>query len=365
MREGQERFQGGHMHDKPFIKTDAPLQHVEQEARKKQRDRFGNRVFTSPELAYRDREGKETKSSLLVSEVGEQFLKENSGILKNLDRALQELSPTFEDRHLVIPKKRLDLGRGRSLEYLGQGAQSVVYKLQVNERIYIIKIHLSYSKVHQPYINEMLQIQSLQLDLKDSFQKLGVEFPQFLFASGQMTCVEFVPKEATFSEDFESTYYAAATISEDYIEEQKRKGVELWNYVDIDKVHPQGVPKTNFRERDDGSVVWIDPVAYFPTGGQRKPETRLSDREIKTLKPLSVQEMKEAYRLAADEVNSFVGTIMGFDDFDEVGWIEHAWEQIRKYGVQPYSNPDQIIVSMARVKAIILKKHNVRWIFET
>ncbi len=122
MSEGNSRFRGAHIYDESLTQPDAPLRHAEKESRTQKRDRFGNRAFASSELAYRDREGKETKSALLVSQAGERFLKENSGILHELDRALKmEMEKTRDARF----KESHDLGSGRSLQYLGSGGQSV------------------------------------------------------------------------------------------------------------------------------------------------------------------------------------------------------------------------------------------------
>lgn len=162
------------------------------------RDRFGNRFFKSPELAFTDREGEKSKAGLLLSKTGEEFIKNNPGILRKLEEGLIELEKTAdvseEEREKRFERERkrggwdmsrkrsivervvpadimeifsdlyrgvtrnlgdqvrhikdkaeekmrvLDIGEGATLSYLFEGAQSRVYVLDIKGDRYIIKV---------------------------------------------------------------------------------------------------------------------------------------------------------------------------------------------------------------------------------
>ena len=86
------------------------------------RDKFGNRIFTSPEFAYQDREHHLNKAGLLVSQEGEVFIKSHPGLLKNLDHTLVVAQKDND------PNKEYHLGENIILYYLAKDNQSLVYK---------------------------------------------------------------------------------------------------------------------------------------------------------------------------------------------------------------------------------------------
>lgn len=356
------------MHHETLKNPDAPLLHVEIHTTDSQRDRFGNFVFASPEKAYRDREDKEVKSALLITQEGEVFCRKYPGILQDISRGLQQLTPKHDGdlvRRMKPRNPTVELGNGRRIRYLSSGAQSMVYVLEVPDGRYILKTHLPYSQVHQPYVNEMLQVQSLEHDCAADLQRLGIALPRFLFASGQMICTEYVPREASFSNDFEPTYYAAATTAEHYVDQQKRGDrAALWKNIWIDKIQKRQMPRANFREREDGTVVWIDPIAYSPNGLSGRPDVVLSADEMADLNPLSVEEMRDEYRVAAVEVGMFDRAVMDFDSSNDDAWQANAREEIRRYGVDPQKDPDHIPFAMSEVKHRILIAHNIEWMIE-
>jgi hypothetical protein len=231
-----------------------------------QRDRFGNRIITSQKMAYKDREGNETRAGLLVSIEGERFIKENKGILDDIDRGLRELKFGAEGS----PEK-LDLGNGRVLEFLGVGGQSNIFILEINSKKFLVKKRSSregFIRPEQPYVNEMLQTQSLATDLKQEFEGLGVELPTFLFASGQIAVREFVEGEMPRLREYEKLGQTLEPTVSDYIEKQKNENNMLWNNVNLDMfVYLPGrklydLNNDNWIKKQDGKLVSIDPFAY-------------------------------------------------------------------------------------------------------
>lgn len=72
----QERY----LPEEVFKEPNATVRHFAPE--KGQRDRFGNRLFVSRNLAYLDGVGKEVKAGILISPEGQKFITQNLGILK-------------------------------------------------------------------------------------------------------------------------------------------------------------------------------------------------------------------------------------------------------------------------------------------
>jgi len=234
------------------------------------RDRFSNRIFSSPNFAYRDREGEKVKAALLVSLEGEEFIRANKDVLNDIDKGL-----SFMQRLSLADKngkqRRIDLGTGRSLSYLTSGGQSDVYLLETQTGRYVVKIlkpnRARDTDASQPYINEMLQVQSIKTDLKGQLDRLGVEMPTFLFASGVVSCTEFV--DGVIPERFEVSPVSGSLkdIVRRYADE-KRKTNSLWKKIAADITTPAGnnkdILKTdNFiKRKKDGKLVWVDPLYY-------------------------------------------------------------------------------------------------------
>lgn len=227
------------------------------------RDRFGNRLFVSPDLAYFDRTKDKIKAGILISPAGEELIKKHPGILKQIDSAIL----LSKDMHTgeVVP-----IGEDMTLEAIEGGNQSRVYVLTLGENgkeKYVIKIHQPSAFIHQPYINEMLQSQSVATDLEDELSSLGVEMPTFLFASGQVSCSKYEDEDGNYNalNDHEK-FKKLADLLVEYIKE-KRDIDLLWANIKIDlPVYNDDLLRdkiyADFRSKSDGTVVWIDPFCH-------------------------------------------------------------------------------------------------------
>lgn len=229
------------------------------------RDRFGNRLFPSKELTYLDGIKETTKAGILISSLGQEFVRANPGILKDIAHGLSQLETNGEARAGEV----VDLGNGRTLEARETGGQSNFYILTVGSEKYAVKTRSARSEATgaaQPYINEMLQTQSVARDLRDELFDLRVEFSEFLFASGQVSVTRY-------EEDVEN--YDALNIDRltdlktallGYVLERRFDQDPLWDNINVDL--PLGTFKGvvtalhNFRTKPDGTLVWIDPFIY-------------------------------------------------------------------------------------------------------
>lgn len=358
MKEAPSRFHDAETHTNP----QAPLRHFDVDPNTG-RDSFGNRIIRSQSLAYHDREGNATKAALLITPEGEAFIKSHAGILDQLDHALREIGPRIENGTYRVGRTPVELKPGYTLRYLDGGGQSEVFKLETPTGPYIIKVHVSYSQLHQPYVNEVLQMQTLAQDKKEEFSQLGVTFPRILFASGQVLCEELVPEAVDLTDDFAATNYATAVVAEDYIAEKHARKDALWNNIHVDKVHKKTVlPLGNYRRRMDGSLVWIDPVAAFSSKGPVAPEIRLSAQEIEELPHLSIEEMRIQYMKAEQAMETFIHTIEGYPEDDEASWIANAHDAFRKLGIEPHEDPNYFPADYMKAKRQILKQYGVRWL---
>lgn len=230
------------------------------------RDRFGNRIFVSHTLGYKDRDYHPTKAALLVSPPGQEFIKNNRGILVYIADRFKALNPTRGSR----PNRSLDLDATRSIRRIKRGSQSTIYILRTGDEETIIKTkRLTHSwdysdDFSQPYINEMLQCQALSTDLGEKLDSCGVEMPTFLFASGQVACRRFERGEKPTPQELTQRIRKLIYLVEDYIFEQQGKDIALWNNISADPRTQDAIPGSvgNFIKRPDGKIVWIDPVFY-------------------------------------------------------------------------------------------------------
>jgi hypothetical protein len=237
------------------------------------RDRFGNRIFTS-NLGYLDRENHPVKAAILVSKEGEKFITDNIGILNAIDFGLRTLMTEGQS----YSEKVIDLGKGREMKMLKDpknNGNNLVYLLTVGGEKYVIKVKktkipdgIDRDDVSQPFINEMLQAQETHDELGDKLQKMNVQMPKFLFASGQVSCVEFVEGNHLTGKEIEELIFDTETGKTllEYVESKRHTGGSLWKDIHPDIVERGGIRlrKNNFIKRSDGSIVFIDPFYYEP-----------------------------------------------------------------------------------------------------
>lgn len=284
------RFQSEVFHQNPS----APLRHFQPittsgNERSTPRDRFGNCVYTSPIKSYKDREFNETKAAMLVSREGEEFIRQNPGILNDIDLGLTQITSMDQSDSPLQTGAEVELGRQengakkRTIKKLftgHQGNQSLVYLLEIGSEKYVIKKHTSKNdsgvKLTQPYINEMLQTQSLAADLQTELAAARVEMPTYIFATGQVSCAKFVEGIPPTEKQLENTLQGFLASVTNYIADQQS---DLWSCIHTDAKVFLTTPATvryktdNFIQRADGSMVWVDPVFYDPfdtTNHQRR-----------------------------------------------------------------------------------------------
>ena len=230
------------------------------------RDRFGNRLIVSKNLAYLDRAKEKVKAGILVSKDGQKFITENNRILQDVETGLASL----EKNGKIKPNEIIDLGNGRSLQYIKSGGQSNFYILKIGQNKYAIKTHILGNGVkrtkYQPYINEMLQTQSLATDLKDKLNspKINVRMARFLFASGQVSCTYYEEEKEHYSALNAERFIGLMSVVSEYVRLKQKQQDPLWENVHIDLLSqdPEMILR-NFRTQLDDSVVWVDPFVYL------------------------------------------------------------------------------------------------------
>ncbi len=235
---------------------------------KASRDQFGNKLFSSDKYCYFDNEGIETTAGLLLSPAGEQMVKTNKGILEDIERGILIMT---KERHAgtLKNKEHAELGNGRRMTLIMRGGQSQVYRLETGTESYVVKInaatHIGMARVDQPYINEMLQCQALAQDLQEELAAAGISLPTFMFASGKVSCTEFIaghqPTEAELMIALRKNNLLRKLTA--YLMKKHRTD-PLWKSIEFDLVNSLNdrLKTDNFIKRDDGDLVWIDPVFY-------------------------------------------------------------------------------------------------------
>lgn len=234
------------------------------------RDRFGNRFFSSDGLAYVDGVDDSVKAGVLMSKEGQDFVVKNPRILKDISYALMSLDPMGNGK--IENNQEIDLGLGGTLQWKSYGNQSNFFILTMPDgQKYAIKTHVPKKKnrendINQPYINEMLQTQSLATDLKIEFNRLKVQMPVYLFASGQVSCACYEEDAKNYGALDKIKIEELKLIVLDYILEKRLKNDPLWQNIDVDLPADRfklGLTVLrNFRTKPDGTIVWIDPFFY-------------------------------------------------------------------------------------------------------
>lgn len=249
-----------------LIRPDAPVRHVvtkEDHPDGKKRDKFGNRLIVSHTKSYLDRAGNETRAALLVSKKGDTFLGQNPNIIDNIEHGVYVLQNAASNREI-------DLGNNRSMKRVRSHAhaQSKLFLLETNDKKYMIKtpatVEARHKNFRQPYINEMLQSQTLAADLDKILSQAQIEMPTFMFASGQMSCTEYIEGVKPDGAYLLQKIKPIAEIIEEFIQSQQN---DLWNNIYQDAFTRIGselhlLRPDNFVQRVDGTLVWVDPFKY-------------------------------------------------------------------------------------------------------
>ena len=237
------------------IKPDAPSPFFEP-VEGSHLDRFGNRLHLSPQFAYKNREDVLIRAALLVSPIGRKLISVHRGILRRIEDALTE------DPEGTAPSRSLADGVTLSpMEDLG--FNSIPRRLDVDGKSYVIKtprpIPPDQRKVNQqPYIAEMLQIAALSRDLENDFQRYGIDLCIPIFASGQVSCAEFIDGDLPRDSFFETHCVWLYKKLTEYINGQVSSGNLLWKNVNVD------TSNGNFKRTGDGRHTWFDPLFYDP-----------------------------------------------------------------------------------------------------
>ena len=113
------------------------------------------------------------------------------GCLTQLDRAIKKVSE--------VGHHEVEFRHGTLSDTSKSGDQSRIYIWKTpNGEKYVIKVPtvdvldvLPSSRVDQPYIDEMLQTQEVQLALNPLLEEMNVRLSTFLFASSSVSCTKF------------------------------------------------------------------------------------------------------------------------------------------------------------------------------
>lgn len=235
------------------------------------KDQFGNVIFSSPSLAYYDKNLKETKAALLVSESGQRLIKNHSGLLQSIDQGLRHLSYGLPSRF----KQQVDLKSGGTLERYLSGDLSQVFLCRLEGQKLIVKIPVSgksrkkilsiQNPPSQPYIDEMLQIQTLADTFQEELQTAKMRFPNFFFTSSHVLCQEFIEKASSpeSSFDLNSRRLQLLETMQTYVYSNSNS---LWQGIMTDWTSQLSemtkIYKPNCIEEPGGFLVLVDPFFF-------------------------------------------------------------------------------------------------------
>lgn len=240
------------------------------------KDRFGNKLWKSPDKTFVDHTGEKRQASLLISPEGSELLKRHSGLLKKIDSGLAQFEPVHPQDSFQPSGEIIDLGDGWKLQEWKAGDYSIVYILSNNQEQYVVKAPITtetvdFNKKRQPqlpYHDEMLMTQALSTDLAEQLEEAGVRFPAQYFASAHVLVSEFIEGNPISRAVKESLLYSPdgrRTIGQDISEYVNRAGMKEntpWNAASLDFVHP--ARNQDMIVEADGTVVLTDPFRGLP-----------------------------------------------------------------------------------------------------
>jgi hypothetical protein len=230
------------------------------------RDEFGNRVFLSTDLGYIDNLDKEARSTLLISREGEEFIKENRGILNDLSGMLKFLEENQHENMVELKSK------GRKLEKLKSGENSLAHILHINDNKYVVRVPLNDIKIKEhPYTHEMLQVQILDREFGSRLSNAGIALATFLCASPVLSITNYEEGWHPGYYDiirYTDEQYELLTEAAQFIADKRKSGDPLFKGLMpgwwSGKGHEE-IANHNFVRRDsDGIWVCIDPVEVNP-----------------------------------------------------------------------------------------------------
>lgn len=231
-----------------------------------ERDKFGNRIFSSKNKIFLDREGQELQASLLVSPDGDVLLKKYPGLLTKLEAGLRELED-LKLKERFLTKDKVDLPNLGTLETLVQGGQAKVYKLSLPKDSLAVKTILHYynNRVDQPFINEMLQMQELANEAGRELNGQNIYLPKYYFASGQVLAREYVKGDRPQHAELLPVLKKGQIILQKFIEARQQNNNRLWEnvHLDIRTKNFSGwlteyFKQDNFVKTEDGKFFCID-----------------------------------------------------------------------------------------------------------
>lgn len=236
------------------------------------RDQFGNRAFSAHRQGlyapgYFDKEGRKYKAALLTSPEGERLIKDNPGILNDIDRGISSINNGESDISLAKQPSKY-------IHKLWNEANPNMAVLNIKGNKYLLK-WLSQEKLidkyraYQPFINEMLQVQHLQKNFAEKLlrEDINVILPTYFFASGFLLCKSYEPGHPpSATPEVVKRIDKAIDIVWPYVNKQREVKGSLWENVYFDTADwltGRQIRTNNFILRPDNKLAWIDPFAHI------------------------------------------------------------------------------------------------------
>lgn len=269
--------------------------------------KYGNKIITSTQLGYFDREGRALNAMIAITSEGQELLKEIPILLNMINTGLAQInSPiaTFVTPDLVeinfsnskeysvakykvnVVRFSLDLvSKSESvsnpkyqlkISRLLEGAQSRTYRIIVSKGkssydfvsktpAFIRDLFDTIKDFRQPYLNELLQIQEISFDMKSDFAKVGIRLPTVYFSSNGISLVKFAGDEHLLPDAEPDGLYELVDNVGKYIS-QKAQTNGLWKNIRIDAYDAEGALRwNNFVKDKQGNITWVDPFYYDNT----------------------------------------------------------------------------------------------------
>lgn len=232
-------------------------------------DQLGNLAITSPAYSYykytnvltNNNEGPsysfqktdETHhAQLLITTEGRKIIRRNPGVL----RSIELYASIFDRTQADYGKNIMYTDSNISIKPIySPGRFSSVHILETEDEKFAVKTPKGSIPVY--YYNDMRQIQVIQKELGGQLLDLGVLLPTYLFASRNISCTKYEAGDSPAGYFTREFFIHVQNLAENFISKQKDP---LWKGVFADAYDNGIIRYENFVLRDDGKLVWIDPV---------------------------------------------------------------------------------------------------------
>ncbi|MFS8130355.1 MAG: hypothetical protein ACMG57_00085 [Candidatus Dojkabacteria bacterium] len=156
--------------------------------------------------------------------------------------------------------KHISLGDGISLEFINAGSFSIVYKMNIDGKSFIVKLLNSEMQQTVNYMSEMNRMNKLDQELGEFLNSQNVYIPSYEFSTVNMCCRQMIDGRQLSRNEAQPIVENIEEEMNSFLERMKVTNKALWGNIQIDLRDKIGlISGNNFILAEDGKIYFIDP----------------------------------------------------------------------------------------------------------